>query len=164
MQWGFDEMDEHGYRKNVGIILTKDRKDVLVAKRCHKKSAWQFPQGGIDDGETPQHALFRELEEELGLRKDDVTVLAESQQWLSYEIPKEFRRRSSKPICIGQKQKWFLLQLTSDESKICLDLHEKPEFDEWRWEDYWRPIDLIIWFKRDVYEQALKEFEPFMQL
>jgi len=154
-------MEKPGYRKNVGIILTKDRQRVLLARRIHQQSSWQFPQGGIDNGETVEHALYRELKEELGLAKEDVTVLAESQQWLAYEIPKQFRRRSAETVCMGQIQKWFLLQLVADESKICLDVHENPEFDRWRWVDYWYPLDQIIAFKREVYRQILKEFTPF---
>lgn len=151
-------MDENGYRHNVGIILINQDGQVLVAKRIHQKSAWQFPQGGMDEGETPEEALYREMKEELGLDASHVKMLAQTKDWLSYEIPKKFQRRSSKHPCRGQHQKWFLLQLIADDSKIRLDDCEIPEFDDWQWVDYWAPLDLVISFKRDVYEKALKEF------
>ena len=150
-------IDEDGYRKNVGMIIINHDQRVLWAKRLHQQSAWQFPQGGIDDGESPEEALFREMEEELGLRQDDVSILAETKDWLTYDIPKKYLRCYEKPICYGQKQKWFLLRLTSDESVIAIDRVEHPEFGQWCWVDYWYPIDHVIAFKRDVYEKALKE-------
>lgn len=157
-------MSKEKYRKNVGMILTKDKKRVLLARRMRQKSAWQFPQGGIDKGETAEEALYRELHEELGLTKKDVRVIAESKQWLSYEIPKQFRRRSEKDVCTGQTQKWFLLELLTDESNIRLDLAEHQEFDDWQWVDYWVPLEKVIEFKRDVYEKALEEFSSLMNL
>jgi putative (di)nucleoside polyphosphate hydrolase len=150
-------IDAEGYRKNVGMIIINDDNQVLWAQRLGQKSAWQFPQGGIDGDESPQQALFREMKEELGIDQENVTLLAETKGWLKYDIPKNFLRRYEKPICYGQKQKWFLLKLMSDESAICIDAVEDPEFAQWRWVDYWYPIDHVIAFKRDVYEKALKE-------
>lgn len=149
-------IDKNGFRKNVGIILSNSNGQVLLAKRVHQKSAWQFPQGGVDEGESVEHALFRELKEELGLAQQDVEVLAETRDWISYEIPKQYRCRSGS--CLGQVQKWFLLRLTADESSIVLDNYDEPEFDDWRWVEYWEPVDHIIAFKREVYKKVLEEF------
>lgn len=150
--------DEKGYRQNVGIVLINTERQVLWAKRTRQESAWQFPQGGVNEGEALQDALFRELKEELGLDPQDVQVLGETKDWLSYAIPRKYQRRSTKFSCRGQRQKWFLLQLIVDDSKIRLDDCEYPEFDDWCWVDYWYPIDHVIDFKRDVYTKVLKEF------
>ena len=156
-------IDEEGYRKNVGIIIINDEDQLVWAKRSGQKNAWQFPQGGIDEGEISEQALYRELKEELGLSPDDIEVIAETPGWLSYEIPKAFRRYRDKPLCIGQKQKWFLCRLISDENHIRLDYSDQPEFNQWRWVDYWYPLDHVIDFKRAVYESALKEFSSFLK-
>jgi len=154
-------VDQKRYRKNVGIILLNSTSEVLWAKRRYNKDAWQFPQGGIDGDETPEQAMFRELKEELGLESSHVEVLAETQDWLVYDIPRRFQRREP-GACQGQEQKWFLLRLMADESNIHLDVCDFPEFDDWRWVDYWYPPDHVIGFKRDVYRQALTEFSKLV--
>ena len=100
-------IDTEGYRPNVGIILTNQQGQLLWAKRVNQ-DAWQFPQGGIQRDETPIAAMYRELEEEVGLLPEHVTVVACTRGWLSYRLPKRMIRHNSLPICIGQKQKWFL--------------------------------------------------------
>ena len=107
-------------------------------------------------------AMYRELEEELGLTAADVEVVAESATWLSYILPPEFRRYYSKPLCIGQKQKWYLLHLTSSVDAIQLAGREEQEFDAWRWVDYWYPLTDVIEFKHDVYQQVLTEFAAIL--
>lgn len=149
---------EDGYRLNVGIVITNDRGQLLLAERTGQKDAWQFPQGGIDEGESAEQAFYRELLEELGLQAKDIEIIAQTQDWLSYEIPKAFRRYRSKPLCIGQKQKWFLCRLTGEDSSIRLDYSDKPEFSQWDWFDYWSPLKYVIEFKRSVYERVLQEF------
>lgn len=156
-------IDKDGYRPNVGIVIVNDENKLLLAERVQQKGAWQFPQGGVDEGESPEQAMYRELQEELGLREKDIEVLGESKDWISYEIPKQFRRYRSKPLCIGQKQKWFLCRLISDEDSIRLDYSENPEFDAWCWVDYWYPTDVIIEFKRSVYKRVLEEFFPLLK-
>ncbi len=151
-------VDRAGYRLNVGIILMNESGRVFWGKR-QGHEAWQFPQGGLAPGETPTEALFRELREEIGLDKEDVTILGVTKRWLKYRLPKQYLRHGSKPLVIGQKQKWFLLKLRSSEQKIRLDLSDTPEFDSWRWVDYKEPADLVIFFKKQVYVQALKELE-----
>ena len=152
-------IDLDGFRPNVGIILTNAAGQVLWARRIHQ-NAWQFPQGGIRDFETPEQALYRELHEEIGLAPDDVKVLACTRGWLRYRLPSRLVRFNSQPLCIGQKQKWFLLRLLSDERCVRVDLSGKPEFDSWRWVSYWYPLGQVVSFKREVYRRALKELAP----
>jgi putative (di)nucleoside polyphosphate hydrolase len=154
-------IDADGFRPNVGIILTHADGRVLWAKRIGQ-DAWQFPQGGIKFGETPEAALYRELEEELGLTAAHVECLGVTSGWLSYRLPARLVRRGRRPICIGQKQKWFLLRLTGCESKVCFDRCDKPEFDSWRWVDYWHPLQEVVSFKREVYRGALRELAPLI--
>jgi putative (di)nucleoside polyphosphate hydrolase len=149
-------IDSNGYRPNVGIVICNRIGQVLWAKRIGQ-SAWQFPQGGIDQDEHIEAALFRELEEEVGLKEVDVNILHQTKDWLHYDLPRNYIRQHKDPVCIGQKQKWFLLSLESDESAVQLKGDVQPEFDDWQWVSYWYPINQVIEFKRDVYRRALKE-------
>ena len=154
-------IDREGYRANIGIVITNEKKQILLAKR-YKQDAWQLPQGGIDKGETELDALYRELEEEVGLAAKQVSLLAKTPKWLRYELPMEHIRRKQKPTCIGQKQVWYLLKLVSNDSDISLSLHNKVEFDDWKWVDYWNPVDEVINFKKEVYEDMLKALAPVL--
>lgn len=155
-------IDADGFRPNVGIILTNPHGQVFWARRVGGHDAWQFPQGGIRDKEAPEAALYRELQEEVGLEPNDVKILACTRGWLRYRLPRHFIRQQSKPLCIGQKQKWFLLELKSSEARINLSTSPKDEFDHWCWVSYWYPLNKVIAFKRDVYRRALKELAlPF---
>ena len=151
-------LDSNGFRPNVGIILCNGEGKLFWAKRIGQ-DAWQFPQGGIKRTETPEQALFRELNEEVGLGRDDVEILHQTSDWLRYRLPKNFIRQHSGPVCIGQKQKWFLLALQSDDNSVHLNRTCEPEFDDWCWVSYWHPVDQVINFKRDVYRKALMELE-----
>lgn len=150
-------IDIDGFRPNVGIILTNDQGQLLWARRVGGQDAWQFPQGGINAHETPEQALYRELHEEIGLYPHDVEILGCTRGWLRYRLPNRLVRHNSQPLCVGQKQKWFLLRLTSDEKRICLSNGGRAEFDAWRWVSYWYPLGKVVAFKRDVYRRALKE-------
>ena len=121
------------YRSNVAAILRNAKGEILICERLGVPGAWQFPQGGISAGESPEQALYRELHEEIGLTEDAVQVLASTKGWLRYRLPRRFIRDEHKPVCIGQKQKWFLLRLLTDDESVQLDLNEKPEFDHWQW-------------------------------
>jgi len=154
-------IDADGFRPNVGIILVNDENRLFWGRRVGQ-NAWQFPQGGIKRKESPREAMFRELEEEVGLKPEHVEVLGETRRWLRYRLPKRFIRRHSHPVCIGQKQRWFLLRVNCTESDFCLDRCAKPEFDHWRWVDYWAPVHDVIYFKRRVYERALEELAPLL--
>jgi len=156
-----DHYDAHGFRSNVGIILTRDDGCLLLGGRAGQ-SGWQFPQGGVQVDETPLEAMYRELGEEIGLVANDVEILGETEGWLRYRLPDRFIRRDSKPLCVGQKQRWFMLRLVSSEQKVRFDTTDLPEFDRWRWVDYWRPVKEVIHFKRQVYVSALAELAPLV--
>lgn len=153
-------IDEAGYRSNVGIIIMNQQRRLFWARRVGRSNAWQFPQGGVAEGETPEQTLYRELYEEVGLRPEDVKVLASTQEWLHYDLPPYLIRHHMTPLCIGQKQKWFLLEMVGSESNICFDCSPIPEFDHWRWVTYWYPLCKVIDFKKEVYQKALREFAP----
>mgnify|MGYP000032152660 CR=1 FL=1 len=150
-------IDAEGFRANVGIIICNKSGQVFWARRYGQHS-WQFPQGGIDQGETAEEAMYRELNEEVGLKPQDVKIVAVSRNWLRYKLPKRLVRKGADPVCIGQKQKWFLLSLSCNEKDIDLQCTGHPEFDDWRWVSYWYPIRNVVSFKRDVYRRAMKEF------
>ena len=154
-------LDRDGFRPNVGIILLNQRSQVFWGKRIRTHS-WQFPQGGIDRGENPEQAMFRELHEEVGLHPQHVQVLARTRDWLRYEVPDRFIRRDARGHYKGQKQIWFLLQLVGHDWDLNLRATNLPEFDAWRWNDYWVPLDVVVEFKRGVYEMALTELSRFV--
>jgi putative (di)nucleoside polyphosphate hydrolase len=152
-------IDGEGYRANVGIIVLHPHSSkVLWAKRI-RQTSWQFPQGGLNFHDTALSAMYRELHEELGLRPFDIEVLAVTKGWFKYRLPSSMLRAQSQHY-IGQKQKWFLLRLKSPESHICLNTTSSPEFDAWRWVDYWYPMSQVIAFKRHVYRKALEMLFP----
>lgn len=155
-------IDHDGYRPNVGIILSNDEGKVFWARRVGQ-NAWQFPQGGIDGKESPEQAMYRELEEETGLKPDDVEVLGCTREWLKYRLPKRYVRRNQQPVCVGQKQIWYMLRMVGKESAVDLSFGDKPEFDHWCWIDYWEPSRQVIFFKRKVYSLALKELKPLLE-
>lgn len=154
-------IDTDGFRANVGIMLCNDQGKLFWARRAGM-DAWQFPQGGIKADEETTDAMYRELREEIGLFPEHVKVIGSTDDWLRYWLPKRFIRQNIEPLCIGQKQIWFLLQLIADDSVIDLSVSRKPEFDQWEWIDYWEPIKQVVAFKRNVYEQALKQFSPYL--
>lgn len=155
-------IDFDGYRPNIGIILGNERGQLFWARRVGQ-DAWQFPQGGIRQDETPRDALFRELYEEVGLRPEHVEVTGCTRGWLRYRLPRRYIRRNCQPVCIGQKQIWYMLRFVGDESDFDLARCEKPEFDSWRWVNYWHPLREVIFFKRGVYRQALRELAPLLR-
>ncbi len=154
-------LDRDGYRPNVGIILSNWRNEVFWGKRVREHS-WQFPQGGIKLGETPVQAMYRELHEEVGLLPAHVKILGRTRDWLRYEVPEQWLKRDWRGSYRGQKQIWFLLRLVGRDSDVHLRASDRPEFDAWRWNDYWVPLDSVIDFKRDVYQQALGELARFL--
>ena len=156
-------IDKNGYRPNVGIILCNREGRVLWARR-YGRDGWQFPQGGIAPDETPEQAMYRELFEEVGLERQHVRLIGCTRDWLRYDLPEQLRRQSrGRRDFKGQKQVWYLLRLLGCDEDVRLDCGARPEFDCWRWIDYWEPLDRIIAFKRAVYEQALTELEPLLR-
>jgi putative (di)nucleoside polyphosphate hydrolase len=166
-------LDRDGYRPNVGIILANPRNEVFWGKRVNQH-AWQFPQGGIKHGETPVEAMYRELEEEIGLHRDHVRVLGRTREWLRYDVPEKWARHREAlgsdtlpPVAPkggyrGQKQIWFLLRMTGRDCDVKLRGSGHPEFDAWRWNEYWVPLESVIEFKREVYRQALLELHRYL--
>ncbi|WP_420813294.1 RNA pyrophosphohydrolase [Pararobbsia silviterrae] len=155
-------LDREGFRPNVGIILLNARNEVFWGKRLREHS-WQFPQGGIKFGENPMQAMYRELHEETGLMPHHVKVLGRTRDWLRYEVPDKFIKREVRGHYRGQKQIWFLLRMMGRDCDICLRATDHPEFDAWRWNEYWVPLDAVIEFKRDVYQLALSELSRFLR-
>ena len=155
-------IDSQGYRANVAIVLSNSQGQLFWAKRIGM-DAWQFPQGGIRKDESAQDAMYRELQEETGLLSEHVKLIGCTQDWLRYRLPKRFIRKQSAPVCIGQKQIWYLLELLAEDSEVRLDACRKPEFDHWRWVDFWHPVTEVVEFKRKVYETALQELVALTQ-
>ncbi len=180
-------IDADGYRPNVGIVVANTLGQVLWARRVGGQDAWQFPQGGVQDGEKPEQSMYRELEEEIGLRENQVRILGSTDGWLRYQLPAHMRRdqrrsanrsssggrgggrgsrdkggngKRSSALFKGQKQKWFLLEMLASDEDVRFDLCQKPEFDRFAWVSYWYPVNQVIEFKRDVYRRALKQLAP----
>ncbi len=149
-------IDAEGYRPNVGIIVCNHQGQLFWARRIGQKS-WQFPQGGVDGDESIIDAMYRELWEETGLESTHVKIMGCTRNWLRYTVPPHLRRRRNPTRCIGQKQRWFMLRMVGEESDVCLDASDKPEFDDWCWVDYCKPVEDVIFFKRTVYARALTE-------
>jgi len=154
-------IDPDGYRPNVGIVLLNRERQVFWAQRVNN-DGWQFPQGGMRTDETPVEAMYRELQEETGLLPSHVELLGSTPGWLRYRLPRKYQRHFSKPLCIGQKQVWFLLKFLADDSAFSLTLTESPEFSNFRWVDFWYPAENVIRFKRRVYRRALSLLEPMV--
>ena len=152
-------VDPDGFRPNVGIVLMHEDGRLFWARRVNR-DGWQFPQGGMNTDETPIEAMYRELREETGLLPDHVQVLGSTPGWLRYRLPRRCVRRGNRPLCIGQKQVWFLLRMACAETEVRFDQCDKPEFDSWRWVDFWYPAQHVVSFKREVYARALQHLAP----
>ena len=149
-------MNEKPYRLGVGIMLVNSQNQVFVAKRIDTiAEAWQMPQGGIDEGEEPEVAAFRELQEETGVT--NASIIAESIDWLAYDLPEELAHKIWSGKYRGQKQKWFLMRFEGEDSEINIAT-EIPEFLEWKWVDANLLPDIIVPFKRQLYSDILAEF------
>ncbi|HTW75646.1 MAG TPA: RNA pyrophosphohydrolase [Steroidobacteraceae bacterium] len=155
-----DVIDRDGYRINIGIVLMGPDGRLFLGRRARGRGGWQFPQGGVGSGETLEQSLFRELREEIGLGAEDVQVMGRTREWLRYRLPARFVRRDMHPLCLGQKQHWFLLRLRPRAAAFRFDATQQPEFDHWRWVEYWEPVREVVYFKRAVYRQVLQEFGP----
>jgi len=154
-----DVIDSDGFRTNVGIVLMRDDGGVFLGRQVGGRG-WQFPQGGVQAGEPLERAAYRELHEEIGLERDDVDLVGHTARWLRYRLPARFLRRNRHPMCIGQKQRWYLMRLRTDESRFNFAHTAEPEFDHFRWVNFWEPVREVIYFKRSVYVRALTELAP----
>lgn len=154
-----DVIDSNGFRTNVGIVLMHGGGEVFLGRRTGGRG-WQFPQGGVRAGEKLEEAVYRELHEEIGVSSDDVELVGHTARWLRYRLPARYVRRNQHPVCIGQKQRWFLLRLKRADVEFDFGQTTAPEFDEWRWASYWEPVREVIYFKRLVYARAMLELAP----
>ena len=155
-------IDRDGYRPNVGIILCNAKNQVFWGKRIREDS-WQFPQGGINHGETPEEAMYRELGEETGLKPEHVQILGRTRNWLRYQVPEHWVRRDWRGSYRGQKQIWFALRFEGEDHEINLYQHETPEFDAWRWGILMEAPGLVVPFKKPIYELVQRAFAEFAQ-
>ncbi|MDF3047973.1 MAG: rppH [Candidatus Midichloriaceae bacterium] len=153
-----------GYRSGVGIMLVNDSNRVFVGKRIERfqgMSAWQMPQGGMDDNESPIEAAKRELLEETGVNSAE--ILAEHTEWLYYDLPSELIGKVWGGRYRGQKQKWFLMRLVGGDSQI--NIHTShAEFNEWKWERVENLESIIVPFKRDIYRKVITQFAPLLDI
>jgi len=144
------------YRPCVGLMLINSKKRVFAAKRIDQiAEAWQMPQGGIDEGEDPHTAAMRELEEEIGTNKAE--IIAESREWLTYDLPEDLVGKLWGGRYRGQKQKWFALNFTGSDRDINIET-KHPEFSEWKWVEAHELPGLIVPFKKKLYEEIVEEF------
>ncbi len=152
-------MYEHlPYRAGVGIMLLNSDNNVFVGKRIDNASeAWQMPQGGIDEGEEPQISALREMKEEIGT--DKAEIIAESRDWYNYDLPEHLIGRLWGGRFRGQRQKWFCLRFLGNDGDINIAT-EHPEFCQWQWTSMKNLPDLIVPFKRKLYEEIVEEFLP----
>ena len=156
MQKNFNKLP---YRSNVGIMMVNEQGYVFVGQRLdNNQNAWQMPQGGIDAGEDPETAAYRELLEETGVKKQDVRFVASSSQWLSYDLPEDLIPILWNGKFRGQKQKWFLFKFLGEDGDINIAT-EHPEFSKWKWISKENLLKEIVPFKKSVYENVLKEFK-----
>jgi putative (di)nucleoside polyphosphate hydrolase len=144
------------YRRGVGVVLLNGDGKVFVAQRIDtEETAWQMPQGGIDKGEDPLEAALRELEEETGTNKAE--LIAETDDWLRYDLPDDLQSRVWKGKYRGQEQLWYLMRFTGTDADINIET-DHPEFSEWKWADFHSLPDMIVGFKRDLYRQIVDAF------
>lgn len=150
------------YRPCVGVVLINDQGLVFAGQRVDSVSpAWQMPQGGIDEGETPHDAAFRELWEETGVTRDLVKPLAKTDGWVTYDLPEELLGKVWGGKYRGQKQKWFLFRFKGQDGDIRIAT-EHPEFSTWRWITADEMLDSIVPFKRAVYQQVIASFRTYL--
>jgi len=148
------------YRPGVGIVLLNQDGHVLIAERLDNPGAWQMPQGGIDEGEEPETAVFREMEEEIGTR--NATILGMLADWICYDFPPALGKKLWNGQYTGQRQKWILLRFLGEDSEIKLDTHHEQEFIQWKWVPLKDLTKYAVPFKRAVYDKVVSEFSKYV--
>ncbi|WP_413206258.1 RNA pyrophosphohydrolase [Rhodospirillum sp. A1_3_36] len=148
------------YRRGVGIMLLNQAGQVFVGQRIDTPDAWQMPQGGIDRGEDPEDAAFRELEEEIGTNA--ATILGETEDWLRYDLPPDIQKKVWKGKYRGQEQKWYAMRLAGPDRLIDIET-DHPEFDAWKWVPLDQLIPLIVPFKRALYTDVIAALGPYVK-
>lgn len=157
----FNPKPDHLYRCGVGIVLINSQKKIFVGKRIDNKSdAWQMPQGGIDVGEEEDLALFREVEEETGIKANQIEILAKSDKYFYYNLPYRLQKKFWGGKYLGQKQRWYLGQFIGDDNEININTDD-PEFSKWKWISREEICDRIVDFKKDMYQEIFTEFNNF---
>ncbi len=152
----------HLYRSGVGVVLINKQKKIFVGKRIDNQSdSWQMPQGGIDLGEDEDVAMFRELHEETGISSEFVKIIKKSDDYFYYDLPYKLQKKFWGGKYLGQRQRWYLLEFLGEDSNINIALQE-PEFSEWKWVEKVDLINLIVNFKRELYQQIINEFTDFL--
>jgi putative (di)nucleoside polyphosphate hydrolase len=158
----FQRRPDLPYRPNIGIALFNPDGQVFMGERINIEDAWQMPQGGIDKGESLLDAAYRELLEEVGTNKAE--YLGETPDWLYYDFPDYSKNPEFRGRYRGQKQKWVAMRFTGEDGDINLNHYEKPEFSQWRWVPLSEVTDMIVAFKRPIYEEVVKEFTKFSKV
>ncbi len=151
------------YRPCVGIVLIKKGKIFAGQRLDYKSSAWQMPQGGIEDNESPKDAAFRELKEETGIKKKHIKIILESKNWLRYDLPEELISKLWNGKFVGQKQKWFAMEFFGSDTDININT-KFPEFSQWKWMTADQLINSIVPFKKNVYKKILTKFSAKLEL
>ena len=158
-----EEIEKLPYRQNVGVMLVNAQGHAFVGQRIDSDiAAWQMPQGGIDKGEDPRAAALRELTEETGVTADLVTVEAETEGWIAYDLPHDLVPKLWKGRYRGQEQKWFLMRFHGTDDQVRIDADDHQEFSEWRWLPANQLVAQIVPFKRPVYEQVVAAFQDHL--
>ena len=154
---------EKSYRPCVGIVLINNGSIFAGQRLDYQSNAWQMPQGGIEENETPLRAAVRELKEETGIKKKNVKIILESKNWINYDLPKELIPKLWNGKFVGQSQKWFAMEFLGSDSDVNINT-KNPEFSKWQWMTKNKLLESIVPFKKRVYENILSQFSAKLNL
>lgn len=157
------KFSEKNYRPCVGIVLINNGSIFAGQRLDYKSDAWQMPQGGIEENETPLRAAVRELKEETGIKKKHVKIILESKNWINYDLPKELIPKLWNGKFVGQSQKWFAMEFLGSDSDVNINT-KNPEFSKWQWMTKNKLLESIVPFKKRVYENILSQFSAQLNL